>query len=562
MRNFDGPHLIINEELKEIASSTALTLNQICRSGVGFSASEEIYSKMDEAKLELEASVITRQVPHWEPFFKNHPNFKEKVIAESGPIAAQLKGRGVDYEKFHNLNAGRDVSILSEVFEYFEALTNGFGMQAFKERFKRSTLAKYEASDEFMKTHLDEIVQAVADHVAHIIDSRKSRLQEEQDRSTDERIAFLQGQLDNPDITLKNAVKRSYRKSIEVLLERKDRAGELEAAIEEAQGMLGKLEHLHYMRAGQEGFKLASRNRTELYLGDQCSDCTSASISGTNFWTVPTWLTDPGFNFLLQYDENGKLAHKFGFVWEMKADQEVILTIDSMELGNSQKAGAGMYENAESAERETRLMENAMAFIRAWAIDMGISDDQLYSTTISNTGTVELDRKYPKKTLSVAKIGGLDAVRRILKKSNPGTNAEPAIYLQSLSVNAENNELIDAGNGVENASEAFVAVELCIAKFLESEESHAGDVEVVRALLTSASDNPKEAARKFRIFAGMQAQKATVKALSIDGQRVDVYLNSAGLSMDSYFGIMLGKSVVDHGKMVTATLFHLVQSTD
>ena len=75
----------------------------------------------------------------------------------------------------------------------------------------------------------------------------------------------------------------------------------LEKRIEKAKELLGRFSNLHYIRPNKSGFKLASRYVEELTLGDKCSDCTSASISGFNFWTVPTWLTDPTFNFLLQH---------------------------------------------------------------------------------------------------------------------------------------------------------------------------------------------------------------------------------------------------------------------
>ena len=319
---------------------------------------------------------------------------------------------------------------------------------------------------------------------------------------------------------------------------------------------------------GWVSYQLGSRSTRDLTLGDKCSDCTSAKIHGMNFWTVPTWATDPGFNFLLQYDEEGKLAHKFGLVWELKLEkgkQIPILTIDSLELANEQKEKPGMDELAADETKEEGLMHEAMTFVRNWAADMGLEPKSLYSATISNTGTMELDAEYSKKEVTITKLGVLDASKRILRKTNPDYKGDVKVYLQSLVVEGQQQMPHEQDGDDEPEGQAaliegdstkdFAAVERCFDQFLRSE---AKDVTKIRSFLELARTDSGTAARQMRIFLVTQAQNETKQALTIEGKRIDVFLHSRGLSLEAYLKTILGQTEVSRGAFIKANLFHLV----
>lgn len=510
------------------------------------------------------------EVDHWQPLFDKHPNFKDLVVGESAEIQQYLKGHGVAQpERFHNLNAGRGgEALIAEVLQFVAEQPNGRGWAVFSEMYKNRTRKDFEADPTFMTVYLDETYQAFSDYLNHIV-----LVGQREHKGCDggrlmRSKAVLEEKMNDPQIA--DRIKRRYRKDLERLLSKGvgEKSAELENRVGHAQEILTKMNVLHLRRKGAVSYQLGSRSTKDLTLGDRCSDCTSAKIHGMNFWTVPTWATDPGFNFLLQYDEDGKLAHKFGLVWELKAEkgkQVPILTIDSLELANEQKKKPGMDEGPFDEKKEERLMNEAMAFIRSWAADMGLDSKALYSATISNTGTMELDEKYPKKELTITKLGALDASRRILKKTNPDYDGQVKVYLQSLVTEGEQigGNAEEEGGGGDNGktliegerAKDFSKVEGCIDQFLRSDSK---DVSRVRGILELARTDSGAAARQMRIFLATQAQKETKDTLVVDGKRIDVFLHSRGQSLEAYLRAILGQTDVSRGVFVKANLFHLV----
>ena len=507
------------------------------------------------------------QIKEWLPFFEKHPNFKDVVAGESGQICQHLRGKGVNNpEHFYNLNASRDIqTLLSDFLEFIGQLPNGFGLKTFYENFEREYLKKFENASEFNEIYKDEVIQAMANHLTGIIESAKQHLQKKSDVSLAERKAFFESKLNEPG--LPDKIKNRYRKDLEKLLSSQtgDEASDTEKRMKDAENLLARFEDLHFIRPGKAGFKLASRNVKELTLGDECSDCTSATISGMNFWSVPTWLTDPGFNFLLQYDEAGKLAHKFGVVWEVKSNGEVILTIDSAELGNPQKAEAGMYKGRKDKKAERLLMAEALKFIHEWAESIGLNQNNIYATPISNTGTYEFSC-FPKEQFLISKLGSLDAVERILKKYNPGHTKKPRIYLQSLSSMDDPQQHGEEDEFEEEKKDDFAriynAVEKTLTGYIQLNLGNNNDYKKVKDMLKLASENPAEAARRMRIFLIMEAKEETKKALSVNGVRIDLYLANNKLTLEGYFNAILGQSEVRKGKFVNSELYHLIPNVE
>ena len=516
---------------------------------------EIIEEKTQIASLKLPEEAAD-QIKEWLPLFNEHPNFKDVVAGESGQLCGHLKGKGVTSpEHFYNLNASRNIQpLFSDFLEFIGQLPNGFGLKTFYDDFEREYLKKFENTPEFIEIYKDEVVQAMTNHLTGIIESSRQGLQKKSDVSLDERKAFFESKLNEPG--LPDKIKNRFRRDLEKLLSSQtgDEASDTAKRMKDAENLLARFEGLHFIRPEKAGFKLASRNVKELTLGDECSDCTSATISGMNFWTVPTWLTDPGFNFLLQYDENGKLAHKFGVVWEVKESGEAILTIDSAEVGNSQKTKSGMYEKISNQKKEKKLIESAIKFIYDWMHSMGLDPNNIYANTFSNTGTKEFE-DYPKKTLFIAKLGKLEAVENILKKHISDYDDTPGVYLQSLAENLNPGEIVNIAD--EHREKIYSDVEKALTQYLSSDLSDTDDYRKVKDLLTSARENPDEAARRMRIFLVMEAQSETKKLLSVNGVRIDLLLANNKLTLERYFNAMLGRTEVIKERFVQSTLYHL-----
>lgn len=494
------------------------------------------------------------EVLEWVPLIEGYPNFKDLVHQDMADMNRELRSAGIaNPEAFQNLNAGRNMGILDEILNF---LQNSGQFSEFCEIFERSTLKPFSNDPEFREIYLDEMIQVVADYLEKKITEGGVKLQKRSQEAREERRAFLQAKIDDPNVA--NRLKTRFREDLLQLL-RPEMATENDKVaqnIAQARDFLVRMQPLHFLRAGKSGFRLGLRNRNELTLGDQCSDCTSASIGGTNFWTVPTWLADPGCNFLIQYDENRNLAHKFHLCWEVKGDGQIILTIDAMELGNGQKDKAGMYQDAADSDKEGALMKEAIDFIRLqWASFMGLSADRIYATTISNTGTDELEGKFPVVSLAVAKMGGLDRVANILNKTNPNFQGLPRIYLQSL--NTDETPLAqEEGEEEVNVSENYSRVELVIRHYLESADEQirsAPGYRRFREILHLAQVNPKEAARQMRVFLFKTDPKARV--FVINNQRIDVFLANSG-GLEGYFKSILGQVEAKRGQFVKAKLYH------
>ncbi|HLD31144.1 MAG TPA: hypothetical protein VJB41_03050 [Patescibacteria group bacterium] len=347
------------------------------------------------------------QIEDWLTFFDSNPNFKH-LVAESGVELMDFmkKNKIANPEAFHNLNAGKDVKVLLKDFKaLLVLLPKNFSQETFEEIFERKNDIGYQDNDVFLTVYADELVQTIADYLSSIKNSLDEKARKR--GALSKRIIFLREKIAEID-NLK--AKKKMQKQLLAAEESEQRDfSKIDKQQQGCSELLDRLANFNYLALGKSGFRLAGRTREELTLGDKCSDCTSANISGMNFWTVPVWLADPGFNFLLQYDENGRLAHKFGVVLDINRKGEIVLIVDSLELADAQKEQAGMYGGLADERKEQDMMDEAIDFIKQWAKRMGLDSQNIYSTSFSNTGVKELEW-YPLKQISVAKLGGLESL--------------------------------------------------------------------------------------------------------------------------------------------------------
>jgi len=515
---------------------------------------------------------VRQESPEWLPLAERN-NFKDLVYQSGEGLRGHLREAGISCpEAFYNLNAGRNIGVLDEVIAFFQANDE---YSEFLDEFERHTLKPFSNDSQFREVYLDEMIQHLATHLYRMVREIESKIQKKSASPLDleERRLFLQEKIDTPGLA--ERIKASFRKNLAKLLspEVAQETRALQELMARAEDLLAKMNHFSFIKPGESGFRLGFRNIDELSLGDQCSDCTSASIGGTNFWTVMTWLADAGCNFLLHYDDKGKLAHKFHAVFEVNGKDEIILTLDSMELGNEQKSKPGMYQKVADSSRERKLMDEAIAFVRdKWAQYMGLPINRVYATTISNTGTDELDGRFPEVHLKIAKLGGLEAARNLLNQTNPTHGGRPRIYLQSLQNEEEGDhlpqqadeELPEDGDEIPEFDKKldFRRVEVIFRDYLEGDQQSSRDFERIKELLVMAQADPDKAARLMRIFLSMHANSATKEQLSVNGQRIDIFLNSRGHSLESYFKSILGQTVLKTGQFFEAKLYHLIPEKD
>jgi hypothetical protein len=525
---------------------------------------DDIFSTFELKNKEPEKEVEV--IEEWKPLFEKTPNFKDIVWHEAGTMQCYLKENGIaNPERFHNLNAARGgEAFVTEAIQFLQKQPDRFGIGAYAELFRNRTRKHFNPDPSFITVYMDETLQTLYDFLNCMVNSIK-KLSDSEERNKAE--AFLISKLNDPH--LDNRIRKRYQRDLQKLNNPPacDDKEKTRSDLKTINELLAKMRSFHLIRKGEVSYRLGSRSRSDLSLGDKCSDCTSASISGINYWTVPVWLTDPGFNFLLQYDEEGKLAHKFGLVWEVElknGKQYPVLTIDSLELANEQKKKAGMSEMPADEDKEKGLTDQAINYVQEWCVAMGLDSKRLYAAPQSNTGTAELSG-YKEREVVVSKLGGLEGPQHILETSNPEYKGKVKAYFQSLQTeqgNTENNAE-NAGEGANDEmfgiqqgdkSQDYRTVETCLDLFLRSDSK---DIPIIRKFMELARTDSAEAARQMRIFLITQALPATKKSLAIGSQRIDVFLSSRGHTLEGYLKTILGHTEINRGSFVKTKLLHL-----
>jgi len=167
-------------------------------------------------------------------------------------------------------------------------------------------------------------------------------------------------------------------------------------------------------------FSLMSRAREDLFLGDLTGDCTAYHLyAGINAWTVPVWLSNPGFNFF-KINDKGKLAAKLGILLAV-ADNQPVLVIDSMEVAS------GVED--ENSARQSIL--KGFKFLKEWTKSIGLTNIFIQNITNSSDLMPIIDDVSKESDVeNLYALGGLEGVSE-LRQNLLGKEEEEKIYLQS-----------------------------------------------------------------------------------------------------------------------------------
>lgn len=197
-------------------------------------------------------------------------------------------------------------------------------------------------------------------------------------------------------------------------------SNEYDAKQQSRQAAVAQLRKLFSLDHQNPSFSLMSRRRDDLFLGDLTGDCTSYHlVVGMNAWTVPIWLTNPGFNFLKMVEDD-KLVAKAGLLLSV-ADGLPALTVDSIEVGT------GLSDQESAAD----LIRGGFRFLRQWAENIGLSRTYLnkYSNS-SDLSTILQGLSRPAVTRKIYALGGLTGIAEA-RQNLIGEKADERIYLQS-----------------------------------------------------------------------------------------------------------------------------------
>lgn len=167
-------------------------------------------------------------------------------------------------------------------------------------------------------------------------------------------------------------------------------------------------------------FSLASRQRDDLFLGDLTGDCTAYHLHvGMNAWTVPIWLSNPGFNFY-KITQGDQLVAKLGIVLA-KEKNGLALVVDSFEVGQ------GLADEVTAGQQ----IRTGLQFLRQWAESIGLKK-VLVNTTSNSFGAENLFLGMVEDSTAdeLEVLGGLSGVSE-LRQRLTGQKAEERIYLQT-----------------------------------------------------------------------------------------------------------------------------------
>lgn len=165
---------------------------------------------------------------------------------------------------------------------------------------------------------------------------------------------------------------------------------------------------------------LASRSEDDLYLGDLTGDCTAYHLNvGMNAWTVPVWLSDPGF-VMFKKGEGAGLTTKMGLLLAI-SNQGPAIIIDSLEVGKN---------ITDENEARSKIREG-LREVREWAERIGIKKVLISNITNSSELVSDLEGvSGPSDLRSLQVLGGLAGVAE-LRRNLLGATAQEKIYIQT-----------------------------------------------------------------------------------------------------------------------------------
>lgn len=184
---------------------------------------------------------------------------------------------------------------------------------------------------------------------------------------------------------------------------------------------IDSLNQLFPQRDNPDEVSLASRTRDDLFLGDQTGDCTAYHLNvGINAWSVPVWLSNPGFNFF-KIQDGKKLVAKLGMVLALEGGVPR-LVVDSIESGKS----------IQDEERAKQKIKEGLSSLKQWSESIGLGIP-LFNTVANSSELgvlLEEDWTKPHTARELILLGGLEGVKELRKKLL-GDEKEVSIYLQT-----------------------------------------------------------------------------------------------------------------------------------
>ena len=176
-------------------------------------------------------------------------------------------------------------------------------------------------------------------------------------------------------------------------------------------------------------FSLISRQREDLFVGDLTGDCTSYHLYvGMNAWTVPIWLSNPGFN-IYKISDGKQLLAKLGILLAI-SDNKPAIVVDSFEVGR----------DIQDEEKAKEQIKRGFTYLREWAQRIGF-EKVLVNTLSNSSGASEFIGNVAEKSQveDIYALGGLSGVAE-LRQQLTGEKAKERIYLQSSAFDSDAEE--------------------------------------------------------------------------------------------------------------------------
>jgi len=349
--------LVVSEKLKSLVSKEKIRTLQRNR---------ELYKKVLET-------------------IERENNIKKQVVLESPGIEEIEKKYHIDLAGLDNLNALDDLHALlnlaSPLYKYLSA-GEKLGLQQLVIDLTGESLSSLiDKNSPLLKVYADEIIQGfykyfekhlygtaqvkdvqqISEHLLNLENQKKYQ-------KTANQAALVLG-----EANIKNIGKHELLKTLEAKLNM--------LSHENLKSLQELFNRLNVVREGIYSFKLFGRNMDDILSAEMTGDCTNPGDSGFNFWTVPAWLVNRGFNMIYFYGPDQKLIYKAGLLVTLNQKEQPLLVVDSIEVG-------GDYRKSYDQTKEEHYMNLLINQVRQMAQRMKIDPENIYSQSISNTGSL------------------------------------------------------------------------------------------------------------------------------------------------------------------------------
>lgn len=373
---------------------------------------------------------------------------KLPILRTAPEYMESLKQKGVDIAEFWNLSNPEQAQQALDV-----VMADPLTAKLFASRFKVKTGTELSETTDAERRALADLNLDLITNVYTDLYVRRTSYEQLSQRIMDQ--VSQAALLDNPRQKLKPI--RKWLRQVEPGFSSYDAASiqefiesheaELRAFHEQKQAglndILGRLEDA--LPAGANYLKFMDRGMFDLKSANLTADCTAWNLNtGFNAWTVPVWVTNPGFNFAYIYTGN-HIAAKLGLILAFDEAQKPQVIIDSIETNKNLTAA----EDAAALE----AIHAGMMELQQWADRRGFGTLQVCTFTNSQELTANLpiiDNQGGDRQLA---FDGLRATDEILRNLNLPAEKLPPIYLQSAGMEDDDDEVaaFEHGDYVEGA---------------------------------------------------------------------------------------------------------------